>query len=74
MYVNKITSVPVNRKTYNDMREKKRASGATERETGRERERERERQTDRQTEREVKRGWILFCFLLSRYKLVEAEI
>ena len=50
MYVNKITSVPVNRKTYNDMREKKRASGATERETGRERERERE--TDRQTDRE----------------------
>ena len=68
MYVNKITSVPVNRKTYNDMREKKCASRASERARDRQRERE------RQTEREVERGWILFCFLLSRYKLVEAEI
>ena len=41
MYVNKITSVPVNRKAYNDMREKKRAS-----------ERASERETDRQTETE----------------------
>ena len=49
MYVNKITSVPVNRKTYNNMREKKRASGASERET--DRERERDRQTDRERER-----------------------
>ena len=62
MYVNKITSVPVNRKTYNDIREKKRASGASER--TRDRERERERETDRQTDRQRER-WRGdgFCFV-----------
>ena len=48
MYVNKLTSVPVNRKAYNDMGEKKRASvrardTQTDRDRAIERERERER-------------------------------
>ena len=60
MYVNKMTSVLVNRKTYNDMREKKRASGASERETDRQRERETDRQRERERERWRGGG---FCFV-----------
>ena len=69
MYVNKLTSVAVNRKAYNNMREKKRASErARDRQTDRDRARERDRQTDGQADIQRERGWILFCFLLSRYK------
>ena len=66
MYVNKITSVPVNRKAYNDMREHKRANErARDRKRERERERERDRQTYRERERERERegGGGGFCFV-----------
>ena len=55
MYVNKLASVAVNRKAYNDMREKKRAS---ERDIDKQIETERDR--DRQTDRQREDG---FCFV-----------